>query len=127
MNVKHHADNLHKKVASRNTLLGRIRIDISSAVAETVYKVMILPIFLYCSNIDISISGFPSSKIEKLQHRALKIINGRQGRITFPAIEAIKGKHYAIDMFKCVNGLAPNRFENYYCKQHHTKGTEGIM
>ena len=86
---------------------------------------MILPIFLYCSNINISIPDSQDSKIEKLQHRALKIINGRHGRITFPAIKAIKDKRCAIEVCKCVNGLAPNFFENYFCKQNHTKGTRG--
>ena len=61
----------------------------------------------------------------QLQHRALKIINGRHGRITFPAIKASKDKRCAIEVFKCVHGLAPNLFENYFCKQNHTKGTRG--
>ena len=86
---------------------------------------MILPILLYCSNINISIPDSQNLKIEKLQHRALKIINGQHGRITFPAIKAIKDKRCAIEVFRCVHGLAPNLFENYFCKQNHTKGTRG--
>jgi len=86
---------------------------------------MILPIFLYCSNLTISIPDSQNSNIEKLQHHALKIINGRHGRITYPAIKAIKDKRCAIEVFKCLNRLAPNLFENYFCKQHHTKGTRG--
>ena len=125
LNLQSHVHNIHKKVASRIKLLGRIRIDITPVVAETIYKVMILPILLYCSNINISIPDSQNLKIEKLQHRALKIINGRHGRITFPAIKAIKDKRCAIEVLKCVHGLAPNLFENYFCKQNHTIGTRG--
>ena len=125
MNLQSHFDSIQKKVSSRIKLLGRIRIDITPAVAETIYKVMILPIFLYCSNNSISIPDSQSSKIEKLQHRALKIINGRHCRSTFPAVKAIKDKRCAIEVFKCVNGLAPNLFANYFCIQNHTKGNRG--
>ena len=125
MNLQSHFDNIHKIVASKIKLLGRIQIDITPAAAEMNYKVMILPIFLYCSNINISIPDSQNSKIEKLQHHALKIINGWHGRITFPAIKAIKDKCCAIEVFECVHGLTPNLFENYFCKQNHTKGTRG--
>ena len=64
-------------------------------------------------------------RIEKVQHRALKIINGRHGTITFPAIKSAKDKRCAIEVFKCLNGLAPNLFENYFCKKNHKKGTRG--
>ena len=105
--LQSHDDSINKKVASRIKLLGRIRIDITQVVAETIYNVMILLIFLYCSNVEISIPDFQNSKIEKLQHHTVKIINGRS------------------KVFKCVNGLASNLFENYFCKQNHTKGTRG--
>ena len=112
-------------MSSRIKLLGRIRVDITPAVAETIYKVMILPIFLHYSNINISISDTQNSKIEKSQRRPLKIINGRVGRINFPAIKAIEYKRCANELLKCVLELAPNLFENYFCKQNHTKGTRG--
>ena len=50
-NLQSHVDNIHKKVASRIKLLGRIRIDITPAVAETIYKVMVLPIYFFIAAI----------------------------------------------------------------------------
>ena len=61
LNLQSHVENIHMKVASRIKLLGRIRLDITPAVAETIYKVMILPIFLYCSYVNISISDSQNS------------------------------------------------------------------
>ena len=79
-------DNIDKEVASRIELLGRIQINYTPAISETIFKVvMILLAFLYSSYINISLSDSQSSKIEKLQHRAIKILIGHHGRITFPA------------------------------------------
>ena len=66
LNLQRYVDNIHMKVTSRIKLLGRIRMDITPAVAETIYKVKILPIFLYCSSIKISNSDTQNSKIEQL-------------------------------------------------------------
>ena len=63
---------MHKTTAYRIKLQGRIRKIVHPAVAETLYKATILPIFRYISNTYILMSDSQSSKIEKLQHRALK-------------------------------------------------------
>ena len=51
LNLQSHFDKIHMKMASRIKLLERIRVDITPAVIETIYKVMILPIFLFCCTI----------------------------------------------------------------------------
>ena len=53
--MKAHLEKTYKKVLSRTKLLARIRHNISPSVAETTYKVMILPHILYCSNIMLGI------------------------------------------------------------------------
>ena len=40
-------------------------------------------------------------------------------------IKAIKDKCCAIEVFKCVNRLAPYLFEDYFSKQYQTNGTRG--
>ena len=37
----------------------------------------------------------------------------------------MKDKRCVIEVFKCINGLAPTVFENYFCEQNHAKGTRG--
>ena len=65
------------------------------------------------------------SRLNEALKEDLSRLDGRHGRIKFPAIKAIKDKRCVIEVFKCVHGLAPNLFENYFCKQNHTKGTRG--
>ena len=48
-----YVDKVYRKVASMIKCFGRARIDITPVFPETIYKVMILPIFLYFSNINI--------------------------------------------------------------------------
>ena len=52
----YHLEKTAKKAISRVKLLSRIRSIISPHTAESIYKVTILPILLYCSNVFLHIS-----------------------------------------------------------------------
>ena len=125
LNLLGQFEKMYKKVSSRIKLLARVRMNISPATAETIYKVMILPIFLYCSNISIGISDSHKSKLEKLQNRATRIINGHNGKISLPSINHVRNKRCAIEVFKCLNGLAPRMLEEHFKRLDHQKDTRG--
>ena len=74
LNLLSQFEKMFKKVSSRIKLLARVRMNISPSTAETIYKVMILPILLYCSNINIGMSDSHKAKLEKLQDRVMRII-----------------------------------------------------
>ena len=59
-----HLEKTYKKVMSR-TILARTRHYISPCVAETIYKVMILPQMMYCSNIMLGMSNTQKLHFEK--------------------------------------------------------------
>ena len=87
---------------------------------------MILPIFLYCSNIKIAISDSHKSKLEKLlQNRATKIMNGHNGKISLLFIDLIRNKLCATEVFKCLNGLALRLLENNFKRLGHQTDTRG--
>ena len=125
LNLLSQFEKMYKKVSSRIKLLARVRMNISPTTAETIYKIMILPLFLYCSNINIGISDSHKSKLEKLQNRATKIINGHNGKISLPSINHVRNKRCAIEVFKCLNGLAPRIFEKHFKRLDHQKDTRG--
>ena len=50
-----HVNKVIKKTMSRTNLLGRLRHNINPHTAETIYKVMILPVMPYCANAFINI------------------------------------------------------------------------
>ena len=67
LTVKAHLEKTNKKVLSRTKLLARIRHNISPWVAETIYKVMILPQMLYCSNTMLGILNTHKLKFERVR------------------------------------------------------------
>ena len=99
--------------------------NISPTTAETIYKIMILPIFLYCSNINIGILDSLKSKLEKLQNRVMKIINGHKGKISLPSRNLVRNKRCALEVFKCLNGPAPRMLEKHLKRLDHQKDTRG--
>ena len=51
LSYKEHIEKVLKKANSRVRLLSSIRQDLTPHAAETVYKVIIMPLLLYCNNI----------------------------------------------------------------------------
>ena len=73
-----HVNKVIKKTMSRTNFLGRIRHNINPHTAETIYKVMILPVMLYCANAFNNIADSRKQQFENVQMRALKIVNGQR-------------------------------------------------
>ena len=64
--IKELLEETFKNTLSRTNLLARIQHNISPCVAETIYKVMILPQMLYCSNILLGMSNTQKSQCERI-------------------------------------------------------------
>ena len=56
---------------------------------ETIYKIMMLPIVLNCSNICIGVSDSLKSKLENPRDPALRVDNWRIGTFSFACIDYI--------------------------------------
>ena len=103
LSYKEHVEKVLKKANSRVKLLSHIRQDLTPHAAETVYKVMIMPLLLYCNNIFIDLLPNKKHQFEKIQMRCLKIINGKRDSVKLPSINHIRNKMCAIEAFKCLN------------------------
>ena len=125
LTMKVHLEKTYKKVLSRTKLLARIRHNISPWVAETIYKVMILPQMLYCSNIMLGMSNTHKIQFERIRIRVLGLINGQSQRVILPTVNHARNKRCLIEVFKCKNGLGPRLFEDYFTKIKHQKETRG--
>ena len=97
-----HMNKVIRKTTSRTNLLGRIRHNIIPHTAETIYKVMILPIMLYCSNAFINIADSRKQRFENVQMRALKIVNGQSNSAGLPTVQQIRNRNCAVDVFLLV-------------------------
>lgn len=125
LNYAEHLENTLKKASARVKLLSRIRQNINPSTAETIYKMMILPVMLYCNNVYLNLSITTQQKFERIQNRALRIINGQQSSVKLPSVNEIRKRNCAREVFKCLNGIAPMAFQNYFTRVSHSKCTRG--
>ena len=92
LSYKEHIEKVLKKANSRVKLLSQIRQDLAPHAAQTMYKVMILPLLVYCNNIFIDMSPHKKQQFEKIQMRCLKIINCKRNSVKKPSINHIRNK-----------------------------------
>ena len=78
LNYIEHLQKTIKKATSRVKLLYRIRQNLSPSTAEIIYKMMILPIMLYCDTVYLKLLTTNQEKFEAIQNRALRVINGQR-------------------------------------------------
>ena len=76
-----HLNKVIKKASLRTNLLNRIR---HPYTAKTIYKVMILPVMLYCGNAFINIADSRKQQFENIQMRALRIVNDQRTLYSYP-------------------------------------------
>ena len=57
--------------------------------------------------------------------RCLKIINGKRDSVKLPSINNIKNKMFEIEVFKCLNGISPPDYTEYFKRLDHCKSTRG--
>ena len=71
---KAHADCVCKKVASRVTILGRVRSFVTKETAILVHNTLILPLFDYCDIAWSNLLQQDMDRLQRLQNRSARII-----------------------------------------------------
>ena len=118
-----HLEKTAKKAISRVKLLSRIRSVISPHTAESIYKVTILPILLYCSNVFLHISPSKQALFEDIQSRATRVINGSKHNVQLENLNSKRNKACALEVFKCLNNISPHAYKNYFVRTNYCKST----
>ncbi len=77
LTFKQQSDKLFKKAMSRVRLLPLIRSTVTTHVAESIFKVMIKPILLYCHPLLLG-SNTMVNRFQKIQDRSFKIVFGEK-------------------------------------------------
>ena len=118
-----HLEKTVKKATSRVKLLTRIRHNINPYTAETIYKVTILPILLYCNNVFLHMAPSKKALVENIQKRALKVINGYRHSVKLEKVSSIRNKMCPLEVFKSLNGVLPHDFQHYFTRVNHSQRT----
>ena len=125
LSYKEHIEKVLKTSNSRVKLLPHIKQDLTPHTAETVYKVMMLPLLLYCNNTFIYMSPKKKHQYERIQMQCLKIVNGKRDSVKLPLINHIRNKMCGIEVFKCLNAISPPDYKENFKRLDHCKGTGG--
>ena len=67
----------------------------------------------------------PSKKdlFENIQKRALKVINGNKHSVKLAKVNCVRNKMCALEVFKSLNGVSPDAFQNYFTRVNHSQRT----
>lgn len=128
LNLGDHYSKVSKKISSRIKLLNKVRHQISPSVAETIYNVIIKPMFLYCSNIFLGQSTMWTNSFENLHSRAKRIIG--ESTKSWPSIAVQHKRKISVDVFKCIHGIDANTpFPKYEVISHsiNTRGNKSMI
>ena len=121
LTLAQHLERIIKKASSRTNLLSCIRYNINTSTTETIYKLMNLPVMLYCSTSFIDVSESRKQRFENIQNRDLKVVNGQRNSVKLPRVNYVRNRNCEIEVFKCVNGLAPSVYDDYFQRISHNE------
>ena len=108
-----------KKVASRVSILGRIRSFVTEEAATLVHNALILPLFDYC---DIAWSNILQQDIQRLKNISSQIITrcSRSSEaielLQWPTLSSRRYYHKAKLVFLCLHSLVPSYFSSYFTR-----------
>ena len=109
-------------MASRVSILGRVRSFVTKEAATLVHNALILPLFDYC---DIAWSNLLQQEIDqlqRLQNRSARIITRCScsseaiEQLHWPTLSSRRSYHKAKLVFLCLHSLVPSYFSLYFTR-----------
>ena len=101
-------------------MLGRIRANLTSDCANSIYTAYIRPILDYCDTEWNCCGAGNSSSLERLQRRAAKIVSKMSdsdralGYLKWPSLVNKRESHVDELVKRCIKGRRPQFFKNYF-------------
>ena len=126
LNLNSHFEKSYKRASGRLNLLSKMRYQINSNTAETIYKSMILPVFNYCCLLLLKQSNTHTSRCKAFEVRACKIIRngGEHVKIDVPTLEGFKKRRACEFVRKCLDStIGCTNFDGYFDVITHEKLT----
>jgi hypothetical protein len=85
-------------------------------------KVMIKPILLYCHPLLLG-SDTMVNRFQKIQDRSFKIVFGEKSMSNWISIKSVCNRLSILDVWKCLNGTAPETYNDYFKRIEHNINT----
>ena len=116
LSLKDHIDSAYKKAAGRLYLLNRVRTQLTSDAALTLYKSLILPIFTYCSILTCTNTRSFEEKLMNFEKRAARIIFKRHTVTERKKVSicTIQKRRICVQVYKCISGNVCSNLLTYF-------------
>ena len=117
----------YKKATGRLHLLNKLRFQLNTKAAVTIYKSLIIPVLTYCSILSIFEDKSRADHLKSIDSRATRIVNKHADQahtVTLQSIALIKKKHACMFVRKCIDGKLCENFAEYFSLLSHEKGTK---
>ena len=130
LSLSEHIKSVYKKASSRLYLMKRVRLQLTTDAALTLYKTMLIPIFTYCSIITSLYTETVKKRISSFERRAFHIIFNKetQKANNVLSIKTLQKRRTCIQVFSCINGNVCNNFEGYFdVMENNTRNAKRLL
>lgn len=120
-----HIQYILSRAGKRLGMLSRLRNNLTSYAANTLYLSFIRPIFDYCDTVWNCCGVGNASSLDNLQRRAAKIVTRSKDsnkallNLNWPSLQSRRNEHVFKLVKKCILGNCPQFFKEYF---HFNKG-----
>ena len=116
LSLRDHIEEVYKKAASRLYLLKRVRPQLTTEAALSIYKTMLIPIFTYCSILTGNPTKSFETKIMNMENRVRNIVfNGIVPKdLRIVSVKELTQKKICLQVFNIINGNTCANFKNYF-------------
>ena len=106
-------DKTYKKMTSRLRLLNELRSNMTASAAASIYNMVILLLFSYCSLMKLTLTQTQVNRILSFEQRAKEIIGYKQRQKKHVNLVNIRKQRICSFVHKVVMGKVGDPFENY--------------
>lgn len=121
LSLNEHFESSYKKASSRLFLLAKLRHQLTSRVARTIYHSMVLPVMTYCCLVSLHLTTTQKNKLASLDRRARKIINN-DNEMTISILQ-LQERHACKFVRKCLDQTICDNFHGYFAKIENSRNT----
>ena len=125
LNMNTFFDKCYKKASSRLNLLSKLRHELDTIAAKSIYQSMIMPTFTYCGFYLLCLTQTQTNKLESFHKRAERIVNRncKNETVLLQSIPNANKKRACIFVKSCIDGKVIDCFKKYFVLSSHGKNT----
>ena len=116
----------YKKATGRLHLLNKLRFQLDTKAAVTIYRSSIIPVLTYCSVLSIFDNKLRADRLKSIDSRVTRIVNRHVDQahtVSLPSITLIKKKHACLFVCKYIDGKFSENFAEFSSLLSHEKRT----